>query len=178
MQCVICGQPVIPPGNLCPSCTQQSAQTAFIAGQTPCQQCGYPLDNTGTICNACIARTLLPRPILIGKGTPVSAPTATYVEFTVTMLVGVEPGGGIAEVTCPLNTKQAATGNYFARDAAGNFVTAGVPEPPPKFSSPEEADEWLEANAGRGGGFDVEITQDQATIAITAAQAIKLSDWL
>jgi len=154
----------------------------------PCQQCGQPLDNTGTICNACAMQLLnIPgnlqpaRPLLLGKATPVNQPyKIVMVEYDAKVLVSVDvTSGSIESVGIVHDANLPATGRLFVPDVQNGLPTlAGVPTPPPKFSSPEEADAWLEANAGKVTADVVEITQDEADKANQLAAGITWGDWI
>lgn len=111
--------------------------------------------------------------------TTTTADPTILVEYTVTLHIAVDYNGDVSGVSWPDNDTPTPTGNLFALDpSTGRPVTAGVPEPPPKFGSIEEAEEWMEANAGRVRGFDVEITAERAAQAQAAAAATTITDWL
>lgn len=173
-----------------------------------CDQCGGPVDNTGTVCTGCLQsvlqtagfkglvqvtsaqrKTLLQpaqpaRPLLLMKGTPVSATPndVIFVEYTAKVYVGIASNGGVEQVVWANDQKPEPTGNLVAYDPAKNkgdgaYVSAGVPEPPPKFTSVEEAEEWLEANTGKSA-YDVEVTAERAHQVREAASQVTISDWL
>jgi hypothetical protein len=171
-----------------------------------CDQCGGPIDpgNTGTICTGCLQsvmqaagfkglvqatsaqrKTLLQapqpaRPILLGQPQVVSVSDPIYVEYPARVLVEVDPDAGtISNAITVVDKTAAPTGNVFmSPGSSADFTPAVVPAPPPKFSSPEEADAWLEANVGKAVADAVEITQDQYDQAMTVAKGISWEAWV
>lgn len=172
-----------------------------------CDQCGGTVDNTGTVCTACLQsvmqaagfkglvqvtsaqrKTLLQpaqpaRPLLVMKGTPVpAAPNPViYVEYPARVLVEVDmESGGVTNVVTVIDkTTAQPTGEVFMSPGSdASFTPAVVPTPPPKFTSPEEADAWLEANHGKARADAIEITQKEHDVALDIAKNVDWNAWL
>ena len=63
-----------------------------------------------------------------------------------------------------------------AQDAKGNWVDAAVAVPPPKFSSIDEAEEWMERNNGSAAA--VTIHPDDFQIVEQNIAIFQPSNWL
>lgn len=179
--CDQCGQP-IDAGNTGTVCTDCLRSVMRAAGFKGLVQATSTATNTSTITGAGSGGGGGKTPF--GKAVHMSSTPPTppiYVEYDAKVMVEIDmDDGGVTNIITVLDKPTATpTGNLFMSNTSqATFQPAVVPTPPPKFSSPEEADAWLEANTGKVKTDAVEITQKEHDVALDIAKNIDWDAWL